>query len=170
MPLGMIVCGIPFLIQIALFLFAVGLVILILGEQFWDRDQSSCIDYPCHGSLCLLHPVALVFVRLSIPDDDVGFHPWHSHKFSVLTKGLPILRKPLSQQWKGLIEFLREAHRKPEQLEIEAVILAWLLTNSTTDEALEEPVKAVAGSNSNEYIPDVLHKYGASSVLSQRLT
>ena len=78
-------------------------------------------------------------------------------------KGLPILRKPLSQQWKGLIEFLREAHRKPERLEIEADILAWLLTNSTTDDALEEAVKAVAGSNSNEYIPDVLHKYDSGA-------
>lgn len=54
-------------------------------------------------------------------------------------------------------------HRKPEQLEIEADVLAWLLANATTEEALEEAVKAVAGANANRYTPDALDKYGANS-------
>ena len=48
--------------------------------------------------------------------------------------------------------------------------MGWLLTNSTTKEAIEEAVKAVAGAISNGYIPDALDEYGASSVLSEGLT
>lgn len=43
---------------------------------------------------------------------------------------------------------------------------SFLLTNSTTEEA----VKAVAGADANRYIPAAFDKYGASSVLSERLS
>ena len=45
-----------------------------------------------------------------------------------------------------------------------------MLTNAATEEALDDAVRAVAGANKNQYIPDALDKYGASSVLSERLS
>jgi hypothetical protein len=166
----MIVAGIPFLIQIALFLFAVGLVVFILGDNVGIGISLlvltilATVLYVFCTLLPWFSPACPFQTTMSDFIPGIAMNPRYSDK-----KGLP-KRKPLSQQWKRFTEFLREAHRKPEQLEIEADILAWLLTNSTTEEALEEAVKAVAGANTNGYIPDALDKYGASSVLSERLT
>ena len=168
--LGMIVGGIPFRIQIALFLFAVGLVVFILGDNFGIGMSLLvltalamalyvfCTLLPWFSPACPFQTTMSEFIP------GIAMDSRYSDK-----KDLSI-RKPLSQQWKGFTEFLREAHRKPEQLEIEADILGWLLTNSTTEQGIEEAVKAVAGAISNGYIPDALDKYGASSVLSERLT
>jgi Family of unknown function (DUF6535) len=169
--LGMIVAGIPFLIQIALFLFAVGLVVFILGDNvgigisLLVLTALATVLYVLCTLLPWFSPACPFQTTMSDFIPGIAMNSRYSDR-----KGLATLQKPLSQKWKRFTEFMREAHRKPEQLEIEADILAWLLTNSTTEEALEEAVKAVAGANTNRYIPDALDKYGACSVLSERLT
>jgi Family of unknown function (DUF6535) len=167
--LGMIVGGIPFLIQIALFLFAVGLVVFILDDNF--GIGMSLLVLTVLGTVLYAFCTLLPWFSPACPFQTTmsDFIPGIARKSRYSDKINVPIRKRFSQQWKGFTEFLKEAHRKPEQLEIEADILGWLLTKSTTEEALEEAVKAVAGANSNAYIPDALDKYGASSVLSERL-
>jgi Family of unknown function (DUF6535) len=167
--LGMIVGGIPFLIQIALFLFAVGLVVFILGDNF--GIGMSLLVLTVLGTVLYVLCTLLPWFSPACPFQTTmsDFIPGIARNSQYSDKTNVPIRKRFSQQWKGFTEFLREAHRKPEQLEIEADILGWLLTNSTTEEALEEAVKSVAGANENGYIPDALDKYGASSVLSERL-
>ena len=161
----MIVGGIPFLIQIALFLFAIGLVIFILGDNFGigmgllvltilaTALYLLCTVLPWFSPACPFQTAMSDFMP------GIAMNARYPDKTSQ--------SKLLSQQF---TEFLRDARRKPDQPEIEADILAWLLTNSTTDQAFEEAVSAVAGASANHHIPDALDKYGASSVLSERLT
>ena len=155
----MIVAGIPFLIQIALFLFAVGLVVFILGDNFGIGISLifltilSTVLYILCTLLPWFSPACPFQTTMSDFIPRIAMNTWYSDK-----------QKPLSQHWNGFVEFLQEAHCKPEQLEIEADILAWLLTNATTKEVLKEAVRAGAGANKNQYIPD------ASSILSERLS
>jgi hypothetical protein len=67
-----------------------------------------------------------------------------------------------------LTDFLEKVCRKPEQVEIEADILAWMLINSTSEKAIEEAVRAVAGANPTQYLRDALHHCGASEVMCER--
>jgi hypothetical protein len=168
--LGMIVGGIPFLIQIALFLFAVGLVVFILDDNF--GIGMSLLVLTVLGTALYAFCTLLPWFSPACPFQTTmsDFIPGIAMNSRYPDKKNLSVRKPLSQQWTGFTDFLREAHHRPEQLEIEAQILGWLLTNSTTEEGIEEAVKAVAGAISNGYIPDALDKYDASSVLSERLT
>jgi hypothetical protein len=158
----MIVGGIPFLIQIALFLFAIGLVIFMLGDNFGIGMGLLVLTILATAlyMLCTVLPWFSPACPFQTAMSD--FIPGIARYSDKTTQS-----KPLSRQF---TEFLRDAHRKPDQPEIEADILGWLLTNSTANEALEEAVNAVAGASANHHIADALVKYGASSVLIERFT
>jgi hypothetical protein len=179
--LGAIVGGVPLLIQIALFLFAVGFVILTLNDDFGIGVTLLIMTilttalYFLTTILPWISPACPFQTTMSDFIPGVAMNRRYAHPASgkehLPTLPTPLsLRETVSLQWNGLTEFLRKVRRKPEQLEIEEDILAWMLTNSTNGEAFEEAVKAVAGANPTVHLRDALHKSGASKILCERFT
>ena len=167
--LGTIVGAIPFLIQLALFLFSVGLVIFTLqqnvgiGITLLVFTILATVLYFLSTFLPWFSPGCPFQTTMS--DLLTGFIPGPAVKplYSGSASGkmnCPRLPQQLSlrDQWNN---FLKEAHRIPEQLETEANVLAWMLTNATNENSIEETVKAVAGeavagAKPNQYLASAL--------------
>ena len=178
---GMIVGGIPLLIQMALFLFAVGLVILTLNDNFGIGISVLVLTIlatalylfgtilPWFSPACPFQTTMSDLIpgvaKNSRYDDSAS----GKENISTLPKP-PSLRERVSLQWKGLTKFLRETHRKPGQFEIEAEILAWMLTSTRNEEAIEEAVRAVAGATPSIQLQDALYTSGAAKILCDRFT
>jgi len=179
--LGMIVGGIPLLIQTALFLFAVGLVIFTLNDDFGIGISVLVLAILATALyfLCTILPwfspaspfqttISELIPGLAMKARYVDCTPGKKDSPTLPT---PLsLRERVSLQWKGLTKFLREAHRKPERVEIEADILVWMLTSTTSEEAVEEAVKAVAGATPSIQLRDALSTSSASEILCRRFT
>ncbi|KAJ7931091.1 hypothetical protein B0H13DRAFT_869966 [Mycena leptocephala] len=177
--LATLVAGIPLLIQIALLLFAVGLVILTLNDNFGIGVTllvmtvfTTCLYFL--GTILPWFSPACPF-QTTMSDLIPGVAA--NRRYIDSARKQPQTRaKPLSAlqraglQWRKLTEFLKNAHHKPGRPEMEADILAWMLTSSTDEKAIEEAVRAVAGANPTEYLRDTLCESGASDALCQRFT
>ncbi|KAF7336245.1 hypothetical protein MVEN_02172400 [Mycena venus] len=174
--LDMIVGGIPLLIQVALFLFAIGLVILTWSD---DLGISIALLVMTASTTCLyILGTILPWFSAGCPFQTtmsefipgVATHRQYADSVSADNqRPEPHLRSHRAYlQWRKIIEFLREARRKPGQLEIEADILAWMLTRSTDENAIEEAVRAIAGANPTVYLRDTLDQSGASKILCER--
>ncbi|KAJ7835717.1 hypothetical protein B0H14DRAFT_3870982 [Mycena olivaceomarginata] len=167
--LAMIVAGIPLLIQIALLLFAVGLVVFTASD---DSGISITLSVMTALTTCLyfLGTVLPWFspacpFQTTMSDIIPGVAANRRYADSP-EKQPPALRQPLSAlqrahlQWRKLTEFLKKTHHKPDRRQMEADVLAWMLTSSTDEKAIEEAVRAVAGANpTDDYLRDALYEF-----------
>jgi hypothetical protein len=178
--LAMIVAGIPLLIQIALLLFAVGLVVFTASD---DSGISITLSVMTALTTCLyfLGTVLPWFspacpFQTTMSDIIPGVAANRRYADSP-EKQPPALRQPLSAlqrahlQWRKLTEFLKKTHHKPDRRQMEADVLAWMLTSSTDEKAIEEAVRAVAGANpTDDYLRDALCESSATETLCQRFS
>ena len=177
--LSAIVAAIPFLIQMALFLFFIGLVILTLNDNF-GIGLSVLVLILLATALYILTTILPWFspacpFQTTISDFIPGVAGKGLYKGSATEQRPPAPpSKPIfetfSAGWKAIVDFLRQAHRKPEQPELEADMLAWVLTKSTKDDSIEEAVRAIAGAKSTIFLRDSLHRDGVSAVFCQRFS
>ncbi|KAJ7930267.1 hypothetical protein B0H13DRAFT_1962199 [Mycena leptocephala] len=147
--LATIVARIPLLIQIALLLFAVGLVILTLDDDFGI------------GITLLVMTVfttCLYFLGTILP----WFSPACPFQttMSDLIPGVAASRRYTDSAEK-------QPHTPAKPL---SVLQRAMLTSSTDEKAIEEAVKAVAGADPTEYLRDAPCESGASDALCQRFT
>jgi hypothetical protein len=179
--LAVIVGGIPLLIQLALVLFAAGLVVFTAGDNA-GISLALLVMTGLTGFLYFLGTILPWFspacpFQTTLSDFIPGVaqnrryvDPISAGKqSSSVEKPLPLLKR-IALQWEEFSNFLKTVHRKPGRLEIEADILAWMLTNSTNEKAIEEAVKAIAGAKPSQALRDALHDSGASAVLCQRFS
>ena len=178
--LSAIVAAIPFLIQMALFLFFIGLVILTLNDNF-GIGLSVLILILLATALYILTTILPWFspacpFQTTISDFIPGVAGKGLYKDSAATEQRPAgpPSKPIfetfSAGWRAIVDFLRQAHRKPEQAELEADMLAWVVTKSTNDDTIEEAVRAIAGAEPSILLRDSLHRSGVSAVFCQRFS
>jgi Family of unknown function (DUF6535) len=169
-----VINGIPFLIQLALFLFFPGLVLFVL-------DNSSGIGYTI--LLLVVFTAAMYILGTVLPWFSPGcpfqttmsdFIPgiagnarYKQDRTSSYRIGVSFSSQPLSF-W----DTLADLRRKPEQPELEVTILSWIIANSTVDDTVEEAVRVVAGMPSRQLDKwgDAMAKSGAVSVLCERFT
>ncbi|KAJ7927144.1 hypothetical protein B0H13DRAFT_2312934 [Mycena leptocephala] len=176
----MIVAGIPLLIQIALLLFAVGVVVFTFSDDYGIGIALAVMTVPTTclyflGTVLPLFSPACPFqTTMSDLIPDVAAKRRYADSAEKQPDGL---RQPLSAlqranlQWRKPTEFFKKAHQKPERHEMEADILVWMLTNSAEENAIEEAVKAVAGADStDDYLQDALCKSSTSETLCQRFS
>ncbi|KAJ7315188.1 armadillo-type protein [Mycena albidolilacea] len=177
--LAVIVGGIPLLIQIALFLFAVGLVIFTAGDNLGISLTllvmtafATCL-YALGTVLPWFSPACPFQTTMSDLIPGVAANRRYTdpveNQASAVPKPLPLLQRA-DLHWRKFTEFLRKAHHRPARNEMEADILAWMLTSSTNEKVIEEAVRAVAGARATPYLRDALHDSGASEIMCQRFT
>jgi hypothetical protein len=192
--LSTIVAGIPLLIQIALFLFFVGLVILTLNDNFGigllvlvltilaAALYLLCTVLPWFSPASPFQTTISDFIPAVARNSRYKPNPKPNPKPELLkvSEVIPSRERVNSARddtdlvpakndglLSEVMEFLRQARRKPTQSEVEADILAWILVNSVKDETIEESVKAVAGATPTQRLQDALHRSGASANLVQ---
>jgi Family of unknown function (DUF6535) len=169
-----VINGIPFLIQISLFLFFPGLVLFIL-------DNSSGIGYTI--LLLIVFTAAIYILGTVLPWFSPGcpfqttmsdFIPgmariarYKQDRTSSYKIGMSESRQPLSF-WGSLADL----RRKPEETELKVIILSWVVENSTVDDNIEEAVKAIAGIPLAQFdaLRDAMGRSGAVSVLCDRIS
>jgi Family of unknown function (DUF6535) len=169
-----VINGIPFLIQISLFLFFPGLVLFIL-------DNSSGIGYTI--LLLIVFTAALYIVGTVLPWFSPGC-PFQT-TMSDFIPGMARIarykqdrtssyrtRMSESSQPSSLRGFLKDLRHKPGQTELEVTILSWIMKNSTIDDNIEEAIKAISGIPSTHFnaLRDAMSKSGAVSVLCDRIS
>lgn len=187
-----IITGIPLLIQVSLLLFFTGLIIQLLENdlRIWGTVVAligsaaffylACTCLPWFSPACPFQtPVSNFLVggteQGRYRDDTVPcvepkkrLDSWAkilSSTLEVITEFLDAI----SRTPKVVKAFLEEAHRKPEQLEVQAQILSWVITNSTRETTIEEAIRAVGGSKPTKELQAELSRGGAHEYLRQRL-
>ena len=154
-------------IQDPIYLFAIGLILFLFQD-----------DVGISVSLIVLSVLAaLAYITCTLLPASYPGCPFHTH---IIYRSLALNRYPrpkvpgIDSTLEDQIAFDKEielpSRRKPEQSEMEADILAWILTNSTNDIAIEEAVKALAGVESSTYLKDKLFESGASQTLCRRFS
>jgi hypothetical protein len=171
-----LIAGIPLLIQLSLFLFFAGLVIFILNDDIG-------IGYTILALIILIAGIYLLGTVL----------PWFSPACPFQTTMSDFIPRVTAQAlykndrtssysgqktssgqswslWNGFWQFIEEVHYKPEQKELEASILAWIIGNSTVEKTIEEAVKVVAGMPSihMEEFQKAMSNSGAFPVFCER--
>jgi Family of unknown function (DUF6535) len=170
---GAVINGIPFLIQISLFLFFPGLVLFIL-------DNRKGIGYTI--LLLIIFTAAIYILGTLLPWFSPGcpfqttlsdFIPGMARNARYKQDRASSYRigKSKSSQRLSVRGALADLLHKPEQTQLEVTILSWVIKNSTVDDNIEEAVKAVAGMPSIHYnaLRDAMTQCGAVSVLCDRI-
>ncbi|PVG04918.1 hypothetical protein CPB86DRAFT_23130 [Serendipita vermifera] len=168
---GTIISIVSLLIQIALFLFFVGLVLIV-----WSTDER--IKFTI---LALVSITALIYLVIT-------FLPWIFPACPLqtpITEGTPWIRRPdvYGQRgrslitpggidrgvWAEIASLYEELRSIPKPQELEAQILAWVISNTLDKRVLTEALKALAGVEWTQELRTTLNEYGALSVLRTRL-
>jgi Family of unknown function (DUF6535) len=172
------ITAIPLLIQVSLFLFFAGLVIQIVDDdvRIWS------VVVILVGSTAFLYIIAT-------------FLPWFSPACPFQTpvssffpggtaQGRYRVNPVTSNTSRGrfnswaerflfslqiIRHFLNDVRRKPEQLVLQSQILAWVITNSTSDRSIEEAIATVGGSKPTKELQIALILAGAGDSFYQRL-
>jgi hypothetical protein len=169
---GAIISVISLLIQIALFLFFSGLVVIL-----WDTD-----DRIKYSILALVSITSFVYLVIT-------FLPWIFPACPLqtpITEGTPWIRRPniygqrlgssrhrpeeagggLLKELASLFEELRSI---PEPQELRAQILSWVISNTLDEKVLKEGFKALAAIEWTPTLYDALSDSGALTILTTRL-
>jgi len=158
-------------IQDAIYLFAIGLILFLFQD-----DVGISVSLIVLSALAALTYITCTLLPASYPA--CPFHTYISYwNFPTVTlyrryprPKVPGIDSTLEDQIAFEEKIELPSRRKPEQSEMEADILAWILTNSTNDITIEEAVKALAGAESSTYLKDKLFESGASQTLCRRFT
>ncbi|CAG8664127.1 7372_t:CDS:2, partial [Acaulospora colombiana] len=168
---GAIISIVSLLIQIALFLFFVGLVLIL-----WSTD-----DRIKFTILALVSITSLLYLVIT-------FLPWIFPACPLqtpITEGTPWIRRPdvYGQRgrsmntpagadrglWVEVTSLYEELRSIPKPQELEAQILAWVISNTLDKRVLTEALKALAGVEWTQELRRTLAEFGAFSVLRTRL-
>jgi hypothetical protein len=169
---GAIISVISLLIQIALFLFFSGLVVIL-----WDTD-----DRIKYSILTLISITAIVYLVIT-------FLPWIFPACPLqtpITEGTPWIQRPtIYGQWLGssrhrpeeagggllkeLISLYEELRSIPEPQELRAQILSWVISNTLEEKVIKEGFKALAAIEWTTTLYDALSDSGGLTVLTTRL-
>ncbi|PVG04922.1 hypothetical protein CPB86DRAFT_661860, partial [Serendipita vermifera] len=165
---GAIISVISLLIQIALFLFFVGLVLIL-----WDAANR--IKFT---TLALVAMTSLIYLVTT-------FLPWIFPACPLqtpITEGTPWITRPMiydqrpgssgihhSSPLTELVSLYRELRSVPEPQELRAQIIAWVISNTLDEKVLKETLKALAGIESTPVLWDILSESGALTTLKTRL-
>jgi hypothetical protein len=170
--LGAIISIISLLIQIALFLFFVGLVI-----NLWDAQGR--IKFTI---LTLVSIVAFLYLV-------VTFLPWVFPACPLqtpITDGTPWIQRPIIYGVRGgmgdhslknqdsslkekIISLYQELRSIPEPQELRDQILAWVISNTLDEKVLKEALRALAGTSWTEFLHHALLDSGAFAILKLKL-
>jgi hypothetical protein len=169
---GGIISIISLLIQIALFLFFLGLVVIL-----WDTD-----DRIKYSILILISITTIIYVVIT-------FLPWIFPACPLqtpITEGTPWIRRPIiygqrlgsskhrreeggGGLLKELISLYEELRSIPEPEELRAQILSWIISNTLDEKVLKEGFKALAAVEWTPTLYDALFYSGSLTVLTTRL-
>jgi Family of unknown function (DUF6535) len=169
-----VINGIPFLIQLSLFLFFSGLILFVL-------DNSSGIGYTI---LVLVVFTAVIYLLGTVL-------PWFSPGCPLQTTMSDFIpgmvgnarykkdrafsywvgKSNASHPW-SFWDALANLRHKPDQKELEVTILSWIIANSTVEANIEEAVRAIAGIPSThlDALRDAMAMSGAVRVLCGRFS
>ncbi|KAF8512983.1 hypothetical protein JB92DRAFT_254607 [Gautieria morchelliformis] len=163
-----IITAVPILIQLSLFLFFVGLVLLTL-------DDNTAIGF----SILVLITFTLILYIVGT------LLPWFSPACpfeTPISDFFPAVarngrygeghdtpqQRPDRSLWQRVVQFTDDVKRRPEMNRAKAEILAWIVAKSTNEDTIKEAVKAIAGMGSSAELSNAFQAYGAIPNLCQR--
>jgi Family of unknown function (DUF6535) len=165
-----VITAVPILIQLSLFLFFVGLVVLTLADN-------TAIGF---SILVLIAFTAILYIAGTLL-------PWFSPACPFETPVSDLFptvgqngrhregddrpqQRPDKTLWQRVVQFTDEVKRGPEINRAKAEILAWIVAKSTNEDTIKEAVKAIAGipEDSRAELFDAFQAYGAMDNLCQR--
>ncbi|KAF8518149.1 hypothetical protein BU17DRAFT_91273 [Hysterangium stoloniferum] len=155
--------GIPLLIQLALFLFSAGLVLFTWNNSVAFGTLMLCVtisaiyilgtNFPLLSPTCPFQTTASRFFPI------ISASPKYDTSTSDYCRSLPPTRTytfRISEWVECLSRFLAELHGKPPRAELEADVLAWVIANTMSKEAVNEALRAIAGAKQCEQMRTAL--------------
>ncbi|PVF95915.1 hypothetical protein CPB86DRAFT_710298, partial [Serendipita vermifera] len=176
--LGGIITSISLLIQIALWLFFIG-----LGYLLWETPNeikyvvltlvsATALLYVIATLLPMVFPACPLQTPLTIwqrgATDNVS-----SNQSS--TDGTPrgkVLRyfrmlQDLIQSW---TKRMKDLSGSPSEAELQARVIAWTIANTFKKDTFKEAIKALAGIQNTSSLAEAFHEFGAGTALNQKLS
>ncbi|KIM27228.1 hypothetical protein M408DRAFT_171114 [Serendipita vermifera MAFF 305830] len=176
--LAPLITGVPLLIQISLFLFFAGLIIQISDRPI--RIWSTIV--PLVGLAMVLYIFGTILPWISpacpfhtpISDFLPGVAAQSQYRDTTIAfqgpeRGGGSWKSRIVTYLKTTRHYLEDIRRKPEKLEMQAQILSWVITNSTSGATIDEAIKAIAGSEPTKELQKALLEAGARETLHTRL-
>lgn len=167
----MIISIVSLLIQIALFLFFAGLVIILWDVQ--NIIKFTILALVCAASLLYLIITIMPWIFPACPLQ------------TPITEGTPWIQKPIiygkrggmigsskdtgENIWRRSVSLYRTLRSVPEAEELQAQIIAWIISNTLDERVMKEALRALAGAQWTQVMVDTLSESGSFGILNMRL-